>query len=293
MNILVVGALGQLGRSLVERVRGLPDLHVDGLSRNQLDLTNVDAMQEVLGRHRADVIINAAAYTAVDKAEDDAEAAYRVNAQAAGQLALAAGIGGADFIQVSTDYVFDGSIDRPYSETDAANPINVYGRSKLQGEKLVLEANPAAIVVRTSWLYSPFGGNFVKTMLAVAHQRRSLTVVSDQTGNPTSALDLADGLLAAARSRAGRGKVYHLSGTGEASWAQLAMQVMQEAKHHGAPTADIVSISSSEWQTRAARPQHSALSCERFFSTFGHRMPLWTESLKPVVARLLNTSPTR
>ena len=293
MKILVVGARGQLGRSLVERVGGRPDLHVAGLSRNQLDLTNVDAMHEVLRRHRADVIINAAAYTAVDKAEDDTEAAYRVNAKAAGQLALAAGTVGADFIQVSTDYVFDGSIDRPYSETDAANPINVYGHSKREGEKLVLEANPAAIVVRTSWLYSPFGGNFVKTMLAAAHQRRSLTVVSDQTGNPTSALDLADGLLAAARSRAGRGKVYHLSGSGEASWAQLAMQVMQEAKHYGAPTADIVSISSREWPTRAARPQHSALNCERFFSAFGHRMPLWTESLKPVVARLLDKSETR
>jgi dTDP-4-dehydrorhamnose reductase len=237
------------------------------------------------------VVVNAAAYTAVDQAEDDPEAAFRINSAAAGQVAAAARLAGARVIQVSTDYVFDGSAEGAYSETAPTAPLGVYGRSKLEGEKAVAKANPDHLILRTAWVYSPFGRNFVKTMLNAAQTRDSLNVVDDQHGNPTSALDIADGILAivalwSSGSATGLGGVYHLAGTGSTSWCGLARHVFAQARALGLPAAEVSPIRTEDWPTRAARPRNSRLDCSKLESDFGYRAPAWQESVGDTVRRL-------
>jgi dTDP-4-dehydrorhamnose reductase len=236
--------------------------------------------------------VSAAAYTAVDQAEDEAERAYRVNGEAPGELAAAARSVGARIIHFSTDYVFNGQAGEPYSEDALPDPIGVYGRSKLLGEERVRAANPDHVLVRTAWVYSPFGRNFVKTMLALAQSRDELRVVADQRGNPSSAQDLADGILTMLNSwrggnRAGLGQTFHLAGDGEATWCEFAAEILQAAAAMGAPTPRLVPIRTEDWPTRAARPCNSRLDCTRFSKTFGFSMPVWTSSTRHVVAQLL------
>lgn len=287
--VLVVGREGQLARGLAERGQAV-DLSFAG--RPELDLTDPDSIRRAVAESDAKVIINAAAFTAVDRAEDEPEAARALNALGPRALAEAARENGARLIHVSTDYVFDGTDDRPWREGDRTGPASVYGRSKLEGEQAVREALPDHVIVRTAWVYSPFGSNFVKTMLNVARTRPELQVVEDQVGNPTSALDLADGLLAILSTwkrepGRGLGATYHLAGTGSTSWADFAREIFALSRVRGGPSAEVRGISSAEWPAKAPRPLNSRLDSGLFAETFGYRAPRWQDSLVPVVDRIL------
>ena len=203
---------------------------------------------------------------------------------------MAAAKVGAAVIHVSTDYVFDGSGTGPYREDAAVNPLGVYGRSKLAGEEQVRAANPGHAIVRTAWVYSPFGRNFVKSIMAAAIVRDRLTVVDDQRGSPSSALDLADGLLAMAQSGDGWGETYHLAGGGEASWCEFAREIMAQCAANGLPHAPVDPIRTEDWPMRAARPSNSVLDSSKFERVFAFFMPDWRTSLSAVVARLAQTT---
>jgi dTDP-4-dehydrorhamnose reductase len=285
MKILVTGAQGQLARSLVERAASQHELIAVG--RPELDLEEPGSAARVIEAVAPDLVINAAAYTAVDQAEDEPDRAFRINADAAGEVAKAAAKVGAPVIQVSTDYVFDGRAREPYEESAAPNPVSVYGRSKLAGEEQVRVANPRHVIVRTAWVYSPFGRNFVKSIMAAAEARDSLTVVDDQIGSPSSAFDIADGLLQVATAReSGLGETYHLAAAGSTSWCGFARAIMDECAKHGLPAADVQPISSGQWPTKAERPRNSVLSSAKFEREFGFVMPAWQRSLPSVVERL-------
>ncbi|HEY0412887.1 MAG TPA: dTDP-4-dehydrorhamnose reductase [Allosphingosinicella sp.] len=290
-GVLVVGRDGQLALSLAERAAAA-GVVLSFVGRPEIDLLEPGTLRRAIRDAAPEVIVNAAAYTAVDQAEDEPEAAAAVNAAAPRAIAEAARAAGARFIHVSTDYVFDGTGDRPWREDDPTAPAGVYGRTKLAGEEAVREILRGHAIVRTAWVYSPFGRNFVKTMLSVAEARSELRVVGDQVGNPTSALDLADGLLAMLAAwrqepRLGLGATYHLAGTGSASWADFARAVFALSGARGGPTADVEAIVTAEWPAKAPRPLNSRLSSDRFAATFGYRAPPWRESLERVIGRLL------
>jgi len=288
MKILVTGRHGQLAQSLGER--GGADIIL--LGRPDLDIAIPGSARTAIRAARPELIVNAAAFTAVDLAETEEPAARRINADAAGEIAAAARELGVPMIHISTDYVFDGQASVPYAETAATGPINAYGRTKLAGEEAVRAATPDHLILRTSWLVSPFGRNFVRSMVDLGQQRDTLSVVADQHGNPTSALDLADAILVVARrwttgDRTGLGQTYHLAGTGLASWFDRALAVQHELARHGASSARVIPITTADWPTPAARPAYSALDSTNFTRDFGTTMPDWRASLGPVVARLL------
>lgn len=292
MKILVTGRSGQLARSLAERSMGYPALSVTFASRPELDLQNSTGIGRAIAAAAPEIIVNAAAFTAVDQAEKDVAIADRVNARAPGEIAEAAAIVGARLIHVSTDYVFDGRSPAPYREEDPVAPINVYGRTKAAGEAAVRAALPEHVIVRTSWVYSPFGRNFVKTMLALAETRDRLTVVDDQVGCPTSALDIADAILgiagACAKGEArGFGATYHFAGSGSASWAEFARHLLQVSGQEGGPTAEVIGIPSEQWPTAAERPRNSRLDSSQFEAVFGYAAPHWKVSSALVVRRLV------
>lgn len=288
MKILVTGHHGQLALSLAGQA-GLDDgLQVLLVGRPNLDLAVAGSSRSAIVAARPNLVINAAAFTAVDLAETETALAGWINDEAAGEIASAACEVGAPVIHISTDYVFDGQATEPYAETAATGPINAYGRSKLAGEESVRAANPDHLILRTSWLISPFGKNFVRTMVELGRQRDTLLVVADQYGNPTSALDLADAILAIARrwaagDRTGKNETYHLAGSGVASWFDLAVAVQEEAGN----AAKVAPITTADWPTAAARPAYSALDSSKFARDFGHVMPEWPASLRPIVARLI------
>lgn len=290
-DLLVIGRSGQLAQCLAERA-GAYGLTLETAARPELDLAHRQSIEDAVLASAAPVIINTAAYTAVDQAESEPEAARQVNAVAPGVLAEAAGRRGARLVHISTDYVFDGRADVPYSEEEETGPLGVYGATKLAGEKAVRAAAGDHVIVRTAWVYSPFGRNFVKTMLALAETRDELRVVDDQLGTPTSAFDLADGLLKMVKTwqaepERGIGTTYHFAGVGETSWAGLATEVFELSRHIGGPSARVIPISTQEWPTPAARPRNSRLCTERFARTFSHHPPNWRESLRTVVERLI------
>jgi dTDP-4-dehydrorhamnose reductase len=291
MRVLVTGADGQLTRSLVERSAAHPEIEIIAVGRPQLDLEIPESGARTIADVRPDAVINAAAYTAVDQAEDDPERAHRINAEAAGEIAAAAERIGARMVQISTDYVFDGRVAGPYAEDAQPNPLGAYGRSKLAGEEAVRAANREHLILRTAWVYSPFGNNFVKTMMSAATTRDTLTVVDDQRGSPSSALDLADGLLRILevwreRETTGLGGTYHLAGTGSTTWCGFARAIMAECRKRGLPAAEVRPIATRDWPTRAARPANSVMSSAKFSRDFGFAMPRWEESLAAVVERL-------
>ncbi len=295
MKILVTGREGQLATSLRERSRGVGSVELVTLGRPQLDLEALESIAPALRAVAPDVVINAAAYTAVDQAEDEPERAFRINAEAAGRLSAAAKSVDARFIQISTDYVFDGESEAPYAEAAQPNPLGVYGRSKLQGEKQARAENPDAIIVRTAWVYSPFGRNFVRTMLALAEQRDSLSVVADQSGSPSSALDLADGLLSMVSRwngtpKTGLGGTYHLAGSGFATWFDVAKRTFDAAGRLGSRAPEVRPIATSDWPTKAVRPKSSRLDCSKYQADFGYRAPDWNLSLSGVVERLVRAA---
>ncbi len=291
MKLLVTGREGQVARSIAELASGSPDIDAVLAGRPDFDLTDPERIAAVIEAARPDVVVSAAAYTAVDKAEDEPDLAFAANATGAGLVAAAAARAGAPVIHLSTDYVFSGEKRDAYVEADLPDPRNVYGRSKLAGETAVAAANERFAILRTSWVYSPFGRNFVKTMLGLAATRDKIGVVCDQWGNPTSAADIAEGVLRTARAlTAGvpdASGVFHLAGSGSTSWSGLARHVLAESAKRGGPFADVEDITTADYPTKAARPMNSRLSCSRFESVFGWRTPAWQDAASAVVARLL------
>ncbi|WP_011582081.1 MULTISPECIES: dTDP-4-dehydrorhamnose reductase [Chelativorans] len=284
MKILVTGKNGQLARSLLDRAARHPHLALDFAARPELDLADPRTIAPAIARHAPDLVVNAAAYTAVDQAEDEPELAHAVNGAAAGLIARATAARGIPLIHISTDYVFDGALARPYREEDPVNPLSVYGASKLAGERAVREQNPDHLILRTAWVYSPYGRNFLKTMLKLAEARDEIRVVCDQIGNPTSAHDIAGGILAAAEARRvqgtrGWGKTYHLAGSGEASWHEFAAHIFEESARRGGPSARVTPIATEDYPTKAVRPRNSRLCCDRFADAFGYRAPAWREAV--------------
>lgn len=295
--ILVIGRGGQLARSLAKRA-GVQARALSFAGRPDIDLERPDTVRRCIAESGAGIVINAAAYTAVDQAEDEPERAETVNAVAPRIMAEAARDAGAALIHLSTDYVFAGDGERPWTEEDRPAPLSVYGRTKLAGEEAIRDVLPRHAIVRTAWVYSPFGHNFVKTMLGAATRYPELRVVGDQVGNPTSALDLADGLLrlvAVWEREPGRGagSTYHLASEGSTSWADFARQIFAISGACGGPSASVTAIASSDWPAKAPRPRNSRLNSELFEQTFGYRAPRWEASLKSVVEPLVSSGTGR
>jgi dTDP-4-dehydrorhamnose reductase len=291
MRIAVTGKAGQIVTCLVER--GAATGHeMIALGRPELDLADPASVLRALGAAKPDAIVSAAAYTAVDKAEIEADLAHAVNAAGAGAVAEAAKALGVPLVHISTDYVFDGMLDRPYLESDPTGPTGVYGASKLAGEQATLAIYPkGSVVLRVAWVYSPFGGNFVKTMLRLASERDEVSVVADQMGNPTSALDIADGVLKVATNLAAdpdpalRG-VFHMTAQGQASWAGFAEAIFIASAAQGGPSATVRHITTANYPTPATRPANSRLDCGLIARVHGVALPGWQEALKTVISRL-------
>ena len=281
MRLVVTGREGQVATALA-LAGGRHGVEVVRLGRPDLDLERLETIAPALRAARPDVVVSAAAYTAVDQAESEPERAHQVNALAPGRLAEVAAELGAPVLHLSTDYVFDGRKPSPYVETDATGPVTVYGASKLAGELAVIRANPRHAILRTAWVYAPRGKNFVRTMLRLAETRDEVGVVGDQLGCPTSAEDIADGVLEIARSlRGGEGLpgLYHMAGMGEASWAEFAAAIFEASKSRGGPSARVKAIATRDYPTPAARPANSRLDCARVKAVFGVALPPWREAL--------------
>ena len=292
MRIAVTGSKGQVATSLIERAGA--NAEVVPLGRPAFDLTDRAVVVAGLEAARPDVVINAAAYTAVDKAEAEEADAVRVNGEGAGHVAEAAARLGVPLVHLSTDYVFDGALDRPYREDDPTAPTSAYGRSKLAGEKAVAERCENSVILRTAWVYSPFGANFVRTMLRLNETRDEVGVVADQRGNPTSALDIADALIATIAARmkddaspALRG-VFHMTGSGEATWADLAETIFHQAAARGRRLTHVRRIATADYPTPARRPANSRLDNEKLARVYGVRLPEWRQSAAACCDRLLS-----
>jgi dTDP-4-dehydrorhamnose reductase len=294
VRLLVTGRDGQVARSLAERA-GI-DIEVVRIGRPDFDLARPETIAPAIRAVRPDVVVSAAAYTAVDRAEEEPDLAFAVNALGAGAVAEASSGIGVPIVHLSTDYVFDGEADAPYGEDREPAPRGVYGVSKLAGERMVAEANPHHLILRTAWVYSPFGSNFVRTMLRLAAERDEIAVVSDQWGNPTSALDIADAVLLAAGRLHGRPDfaaygVYHLAGAGATNWSGFARHVLETSARLGGPNARVRDIATADYPTKASRPANSRLSTEKFAAAFGWHAPEWRNSTDEVVRRVLRRAP--
>ena len=292
-RIFVAGGSGQVALSLREAAKkaGVP---LKTAGRPEFDLTDRAGMRAVIDGYNPTAIVNAAAYTAVDAAEDDEENATAVNGAGAGALAAIAADLGVPFLHLSTDYVFDGTKPAPYVETDSVGPTGAYGRSKLAGEQAVIAANPKAIIFRTAWVYSPYGKNFLKTMLSLA-VRPSLSVVADQHGNPTYAPDIAVALLAILKQLGGmqpaaeQAGIYHMTGDGETTWHGFANTIFDEGARYGLGKPAIKAVTTAEYPTPACRPPNSRLDCSKLQANFGISLPSWRESTATCVKRLSET----
>lgn len=291
LRIVVTGWTGQVVRAMLERVPA--GVEVVALRRPDLDLAIPKMIAPALRAARPHVIVNAAAYTAVDQAESEPDLAMRVNGEAAGEAARAAAALGVPVIQISTDYVFDGALDRPYREDDATGPISAYGASKLAGERAVAAASDNHAILRTAWIYSPFGKNFVKTMLRLAETSDEVGVVADQHGCPTSALDIADAVLAVARNLVARPQdetlrgIFHMSAAGEAVWADVAEAIFADRERLGGKPVAVKRIATTDYPTPARRPANSRLDCGKLAARHGVTLPAWRGSLATCVERLL------
>lgn len=287
MKILITGANGQLGseiKDLIKKFSGWQFLFTDV---EELDITNENEVKNYFQQNKPDFVINCAAYTAVDKAESDAQTAEKVNALAPKLLAKYSKITGSKLIHISTDYVFDGESFVPYSEENKVNPKGVYGKTKLQGEINCLAENPDSLVIRTSWLYSTFGNNFVKTMLLLAGERDKLNVVFDQVGTPTNAADLAEAILSIIQISAKNKEkfvpgIYHYSNEGVASWYDFAKTIFEIA----GVKCEVSPVLSDQFPTHAKRPNYSVLNKWKIKNTFGLVIPYWKESLKVCIQKI-------
>lgn len=291
LRIVVTGHSGQVVTALVEHATKIDGLTVVPIGRPELDLCDTASIAQSIAALAPDVVVSAAAYTAVDQAEDEPEQAQLVNALAAGEVAKGAAMASAPIIHLSTDYVFDGTITGSWKETDQTGPLGVYGATKLAGEALVAEANSRHLIMRTAWVYSPWGKNFVRTMLALAKQRDQLTIVDDQYGCPTSALDIADAILIASRAMTAQRDedhygIFHFAGTGTATWCDFAREIFRQAAVKGEPHARTIAVGTGDFPTKARRPANSRLDSSKFEAVFGHRAPPWQQSLSIVIDAL-------
>jgi len=282
--ILVAGKSGQLARCLRD-LAVLRNVPMVAVGRPELDLENGEGIDRVMAAVEPSAIVNAAAYTAVDRAEAEPASAFRVNCDGAALLADGAARRGIPFIQISTDYVFDGSQRWPYREDDIPAPLNVYGSSKLASETAVLKACRRAVVIRTSWLYSPYGNNFVRTMQRLSETQPAVRVVDDQRGTPTSAADLAAAILAIVerlRSANGGDKagIYHLAGEGETSWYGFAVAIFTSLARRGQRVPGLQAITSAGYPKPACRPKNSCLDSSKAERVFGVRLAPWRSSLE-------------
>ncbi|MFV0141945.1 MULTISPECIES: dTDP-4-dehydrorhamnose reductase [Empedobacter] len=282
-RILVTGANGQLGQSILEQSKNYKEIECFFVTRNELDITNEELINHYFENKSFDFVVNCAAYTAVDKAEDDQENAYLVNAKATEFLAKITNQKGIPFIHVSTDYVFDGTEAQPRLETDQTNPIGVYGQTKLDGENLALENNPKTIILRTAWVYSRFGNNFVKTMLRLFNDKDSISVVADQIGSPTNAIDLADAILTIISKDDLTYGIFNYSNEGECSWFGFA----QKIKEFSNSTIEINPVPTSAYPTKAKRPAYSLLDKSKIKEVYQFNIPTWEDSLKEELKYLI------
>jgi dTDP-4-dehydrorhamnose reductase len=293
MRILVIGKTGQLAKSLLCSLRAVKSKHnFVFVSRVQIDLINVKSIYAYLDSEAFDVVVNCAAYTAVDNAELEPDIAYAVNCHAVDALSEICSRKKIKFIHISTDYVFDGNSDEPYKEEDKPSPINIYGNSKLYGEKKILRNMPKdAIIIRTSWLYSIYGNNFVNSIINAANSNRKMDVISDQIGAPTFASDLSELILIIInayneRFSWGGSQIYHFSNNGKCSWFDFASEIVSISNID----CDINPISSNQYKKmKAKRPKNSVLSKEKVQSRFDIKIPNWDESLKKCISTLSNT----
>ena len=289
MKLLVTGARGQVGAALVA-LAGVEEVEVVGLDRSGLDITDGDAVFRALEKCMPDIVVNAAAYTAVDRAEDEPELAFQVNRDGAKYVALACVAASIPLIHLSSDYVFDGRKSEPYSEDDLPNPLGVYGRSKWEGEEAVQAALDRHVILRTSWVFSSQGSNFVRTILRLARDRDELRVVSDQHGCPTPADDIARALLVISRKLVeGQNSwgAYHFAGHPPTTWFAFAQAIVHEASLRGLSRVESVApISTSQYPIRAQRPKNSVLATDKIEATFGIRAAGWREALSRTISAI-------
>ena len=292
-NILITGANGQLGHEMRNVLAGDQRFHalftdVAGEDITMLDITDEAAVEQAVADNDIHIIVNCAAYTAVDAAEDNEQLAARLNAEAVGIMARVAKRHGARMVHVSTDYVFDGKGCIPYAENMPTNPQSAYGRTKLDGEHQLLDTlGSDAVILRTAWLYSPYGKNFVKTMLALGKDKPALKVVFDQVGSPTCARDLATAIVTVMSAPQWQGGVYHFSNEGVISWYDFTLAIHRLA---GITTCDVQPCHSDEFPAKAHRPSYSVLDKTKFKTTFGVKIPYWLDSLEATIKQLLTVN---
>ncbi|ABE50278.1 dTDP-4-dehydrorhamnose reductase [Methylobacillus flagellatus] len=297
-KILLTGINGQVGHALYPKLQSLGE--VVALDRSQLDLSKPDHIRDVVRQTKPDLIINPAAYTAVDKAESEPELAYAINGTAPGILAEEAAKLNALLVHYSTDYVFDGTKTTPYTELDETNPLSVYGASKLAGEKAIQEVGANHLIFRTSWVYGAYGKNFMRTILRLAAERDSLNIVADQFGAPTSTESIADATITALHAWDGTQRgVYHLVNTGETSWHGFALEIIRQYGEIAqkknlaklkSTVENVVGITTAEYPTPAHRPANSKMSTEKFMSTFKTELAPWELALRSTVTHLATFS---
>jgi dTDP-4-dehydrorhamnose reductase len=281
-TILVTGANGQLGKELRAIAGFYPDYTFLFTDKEQLPIDNIEILRSYFSAQPIHYCINCAAYTAVDKAETEKESAFAINATAVGNLAAVCKEFNAQLIHISTDYVFDGTGKQPYKETDTTNPVNVYGQSKLQGEQLALQNNPSTIIIRTSWVFSSFGNNFVKKMLRLMKERESINVVNDQYGCPTYAADLAGAIMTIIKSKVKsknskiEDQVFNYCNTGVINWYQFAVAIKELTQSN----CIVNPIPTTQYPTPAKRAAYTALDTTLIKNTFGITIPEWKESLR-------------
>jgi dTDP-4-dehydrorhamnose reductase len=290
--ILVFGARGQVGRELVSlaAARGAP---VVGLPRQEADITNDVTVRAALDVHRPSVVVNAAGYTSIDRAEREPELAAAANVAGPAILASACASIGIPLIHLSCDHVFDGTKKRPYVENDKIAPLNVYGRTKAEGEAKVRELHPRHVILRTSWIYGPHGRNFLRNVLKLAGEREELRMVGDQIGCPTATIDLAEAILVAARKLASEAKVsgtFHFAGNGATSWYKFASEIVQRQAVFTGRTPKVTEIKLSEYPTSAKRGLNCELDSTRFKNTFGYAASPWNFRVAEVVAAVISNA---
>ena len=287
MEIVVFGANGQLGQSIMDVSHNYPQHHFLFTDIDTVDVTKYDEIAYFVSKNYPNVFINCSAYTSVDKAQNDVKGAKELNYNAVNNLAKIAAENNIFLVHISTDYIYDGKQNRPYRETDNVHPLSVYGRTKWKGEVAVLKSLCRAAIIRTSWLYSEYGTNFVKTILHMSKERDVLKVVSDQIGTPTYARDLANAIMQIINQkiRIAQSEIYHFSNEGVASWYDFAVEVMRLSKQK----CKVLPVSAAQYPTTAKRPQFSVLCKQKIKETFDIEIPHWRDSLAECVANLKET----
>jgi dTDP-4-dehydrorhamnose reductase len=295
MRLLIAGWHGQVARALIEAAPSSPHVRALAAGRPALDVRDPRSVERAFGDLSPDIVINTAAYTAVDQAETDPDGAFALNQDGARLLARAAARRNVPVIHLSTHYVFDGAKEAPYAESDAPCPATVYGRSKLEGERAVAEMNPQHVIIRTGWVFSATGRNFATKILGSAASGEQLRVVADQRGNPTYAPHLASTILEVARQLTQQNferpvwGIYHAAGAGTTSWHGFACELMESAGKLGAENAEVEPIATAAYPTPAPRPHNSSLDCSKFERAFGLALPPWQDGVAACVGEILKT----